>query len=91
MGNIKGTYFELYIKTYIKNLYSNIQRTLLRFSENYSAVITKTYWALKKEEILNMIVFVIFCNHNIRGTYSKYLQNNIYETNIPSEAQRSTT
>ena len=45
------------------------------------------YWALKKEEILNMTIFVLFpflqlCN--IRGTYSKCFQNNISETVISS-------
>ena len=32
--------------------------------------------------------FLQFCN--IRGSYSKYFQNNIYETDISSAAQRST-
>ena len=43
---MKGTYFELYIKTC--------------FSENYAAVVTKTHWAIKKEEIVNMTNFVLF-------------------------------
>ena len=53
--------------------------TLLSFSEIYSAVKTKTYWALK-EEIIKMTIFVFFSFfllRNISGTYSKYFQNNI--------------
>ena len=37
-------------------------------------------WHLKKEEIVNMTVFILFTFlelHNIRGTYSKYFQNMI--------------
>ena len=33
--------------------------TILRFSENYSTVVTKTYWALKKEEIVNLTIFFL--------------------------------
>ena len=67
--------------------------TLLQFLENYCAAVTKRYWALKKEEILNLTIFVLFSFfqlRNIRGTYSKYFQNNIYETDTSSAAQRST-
>ena len=67
--------------------------TLLFFLENYCAAVSKKYWALKKEEILNLKIFVFFRIlqfRNIRGTYSKYFQNNIYETDISSAAQRST-
>ena len=65
---------------------------LLRFLENYCAALTKKYFALKKEQILNLTTLVRFsflqlCNS--RGTYSKYFQNNIYETDISSAAQRS--
>ena len=42
---MKRTYFELYITTYKK---SYIEGTLVCISENYCAVVTKTYWALKK-------------------------------------------
>ena len=34
--------------------------TLLGNSESYSAFVTKTYWALEKEEIVNMTIFVLF-------------------------------
>ena len=66
---------------------------LLRFLENYCAALTKKYLPLKKEQILNLTTLVLFsflqlCN--IRGTYCKYFQNNIYETDISSAAQRST-
>ena len=65
----------------------------LRFLENYCAALTKKYFPLKKKQILNLANLVLFnflqlCN--IRGTYSKYFQNNIYETDISSAAQRST-
>ena len=55
------------------------------FLENYCAAFTKTYWALKKEETVNLTIFVLFTFfylRNIRGTYSKYFENNIYKTNI---------
>ena len=35
-------------------------QTLLCFSENYPGVVTKTYLALKKEEIGNMTIFFLF-------------------------------
>ena len=57
---MKRTYFELYITTYKK---SYIEGTLVCISENYCAVVTKTYWALKKlkkKEIVNMTFFVLF-------------------------------
>ena len=84
---LKGTYFELCIKTYIKG-------TLLRFSKSYSAVVTKTYLVLKKEKIVNMTIFFLFSClllTRLRGTYSKYFQNNVHERNISSAAQPSTT
>ena len=34
--------------------------TLLRFLENYCATVTKKYWALKKEELLNRPITVLF-------------------------------
>ena len=34
--------------------------TLLRFFKNYCAAVTKKYWALKKEEILNLTIFGLF-------------------------------
>ena len=33
---------------------------LLRFLENYCAAVTKKYWALKKEQILNLTTLVVF-------------------------------
>ena len=33
--------------------------TLLCFSEHYCAAVTKMYWALKKEEIINLTIFVL--------------------------------
>ena len=56
--------------------------------------ITKTYWTLKKEESVNMTIFLLFTLsglHNIKEIYSKYFPNIIYETDISSEAQWSTT
>ena len=32
----------------------------LRFLENYCAALTKKYWILKKEQILNLTTFVFF-------------------------------
>ena len=54
--------------------------TLVPFLKNYCAAVTKKYCPLKKEELLNPTILVLFsclslCN--IRGTYSKYFQNNI--------------
>ena len=34
--------------------------TLLRFVENYCAAVTKKYWALEKEEILNLAICALF-------------------------------
>ena len=33
---------------------------LLRFFENYCTAVTKKYWALKKEQILNLTTLVVF-------------------------------
>ena len=33
--------------------------TLLQFLENYCAAVTKKYWSLKKEEILNLTIFAL--------------------------------
>ena len=33
---------------------------LLRFLESYCAPVTKKYWALKKEGIVNLPIFVLF-------------------------------
>ena len=33
---------------------------LLRFLENYCAAVTKKYWALQKEQILNLTTLVVF-------------------------------
>ena len=45
---------------------------LLRFLENYcaTAAVTKKYWALKKEELLNPTILALFwrfCNYVILG------------------------
>ena len=59
--------------------------TLLRFLQSYCAVVTKKYLALEKEEISILAIFILLSFlllWNIRGTYSKYFQNNIYETDI---------
>ena len=37
----------------------DITGTLLRFLQNYSVLVTKKYWALEKEEILNLIVLIL--------------------------------
>ena len=34
--------------------------TLLRFLQNYCAAVTKKYWAVKKEEIVNQTTFALF-------------------------------
>ena len=39
---------------------SYITGVLCRFCESYSAVVTKTYWALKKDENVNMTIFALF-------------------------------
>ena len=55
-----------------------------------NAVVTKTYSALKKEEIVSMRIFAHFSFlelRNNRWTYSKYFQNNIYEIDISSACQ----
>ena len=64
--------------------------TLFFFLENYCAAVSKKYWALKKQEILTLTIFVFFRFlqfRNTRRTYSKYFPNNIYETEISSVAQ----
>ena len=33
---------------------------LFHFLENYFAAVTKRYWTLKKEEILNLTIFFLF-------------------------------
>ena len=33
---------------------------LLRFVENYCAAVTKKYWALEKEKILNLTISALF-------------------------------
>ena len=68
--------------------------TLLRILQSYSTVVTKKYWELEKEELSNLTTFILlsfFLLWNIKGTHSKYFQNNIYETDILSASQRSTT
>ena len=67
--------------------------TVLPSLQNYCAALNNKYWAVKKEEIVNLGIFVLFsflqlCN--IRWTYSKHFQNDIYATDISSAAQQST-
>ena len=64
------------------------------FSTNYSTIRTNFYCTLKIEEILNLTIlvrlsFLQLCN--ISGTSSKYLENNISDTDISSATQLSTT
>ena len=63
------------------------------FSENCSAVATKTYWAIKREENVNMTTFFLlaFCNyvilveHILNNKQKTILNiNNISETDISS-------
>ena len=54
--------------------------SLFLFLENYCSAVTKKYWALKKEEILILTIFVLFSFlslRNIRLKYSKCFHNNI--------------
>ena len=56
-----------------------MEQSLLRFAENYPGVVTRCL-ALKKEEIVNKIIFALFSFlllRNIRGTNCKCFQNNI--------------
>ena len=53
---------------------------LFHFFENNCPDVPKKYWALQKEKIF--ILFSFLYLRHIRGTYSKYFQNNIYETDI---------
>ena len=71
-----------------------ITGTFLRFLQSYCAVVTKKYWAPEKEEISTLTIFNLLSFlllRNIRGTYPKYFKNNIYETDISSASQGSTT
>ena len=34
--------------------------TVLRFLENYCSAVTKKYWELKKEEIVNLKILALF-------------------------------
>ena len=73
---------------------SYIQGTLLCFYENYCTAVTKTYCSLKKEQIVNMKIFVLCCFLNlrsVRGRHSKFFQNTISKIHISSAAQRSMT
>ena len=47
-----------FIKKLIEGCY--ITGTLLPFLENYFSDFTRRYWALKKEEVLNLRIFVLF-------------------------------
>ena len=60
--------------------FSVFLKTILQLS-------SKICWALKRRDIVNPAIFVVFsflqlCN--IKGTYSKYFQNKISETDISS-------
>ena len=71
-----------------------MKRTHLRFSINYFTVVSKIDCTLKIDETVNLTMFTLFSFlqlRNIRGTYSKYFQNNISETDILSAGQLSIT
>ena len=71
-----------------------MKRTHLRFSINYFTVVSKIDCTLKIDETVNLTMFTLFRFlqlRNIRGTYSKYFQNNISETDILSAGQLSIT
>ena len=71
-----------------------MKRTHLRFSINYFTVVSKINCTLKIDETVNLTMFTLFSFlqlRNIRGTYSKYFQNNISETDILSAGQLSIT
>ena len=71
-----------------------MKRTHLRFSINYFTVVSKIDCTLKTDETVNLTMFTLFSFlqlRNIRGTYSKYFQNNISETDILSAGQLSIT
>ena len=71
-----------------------IKGTRVRFSTNFFTVVPKIYCALKIEVIETLTQFFLFSFlklHNVRGTYSKYLENNISETDALFTPQLSTT
>ena len=71
-----------------------MKRTHLRFSINYFTVVSKIDCTLKIDETVNLTMFTLFSFlqlRNIKGTYSKYFQNNISETDILSAGQLSIT
>ena len=71
-----------------------MKRTHLRFFINYFTVVSKIDCTLKIDETVNLTMFTLFSFlqlRNIRGTYSKYFQNNISETDILSAGQLSIT
>ena len=71
-----------------------MKRTHLRLSINYFTVVSKIDCTLKIDETVNLTMFTLFSFlqlRNIRGTYSKYFQNNISETDILSAGQLSIT
>ena len=71
-----------------------MKRTHLRFSINYFTAVSKIDCTLKIDETVNLTMFTLFSFlqlRNIRGTYSKYFQNNISETDILSAGQLSIT
>ena len=71
-----------------------MKRIHLRFSINYFTVVSKIDCTLKIDETVNLTMFTLFSFlqlRNIKGTYSKYFQNNISETDILSAGQLSIT
>ena len=67
--------------------------TRLRFSTDCFTVVRQIYCTHKIEVIENLKIFVPFSFlnlHNIKGTYSEYLQDNISETDTLLTAKLST-
>ena len=79
------------METYVKVLHYGDS---FLFCTNYSTISTNVCCTLKKEEILNLTIFVSFSFlqlRNIRGIYSKNFENNISETDTLCANQLSTT
>ena len=58
----------------------DIKRKHRLFFKNYCATVTKKIWTLKKEEIVNLTIFVLFSSlkfSNVRGRFCKYFQHKI--------------
>ena len=70
------------------------ERDTCSFSTDYFTVVLQIYCAHKIEVIENLKTFVLFSFlnlRNMRGTYSKYLKDNISETDTLFASQLSTT